>query len=75
MVSDRPYRRALNYGEAIAALGDGRGTQWDASIVEVMIALAAEERNSSVDASLSALTSASLVVDARDLRLSGGSWG
>ena len=63
MISDRPYRRALSYGEAIAALGDGRGTQWDADITEVMIALAAEERNSSVDASLSALTAAPLLVE------------
>ncbi len=69
MISDRPYRRALSYSEAIVALGDGRGTQWDAGITEVMIALAAEERNNSVDASLTALTSAQLVVD--PLRLTG----
>ncbi|HEY0394235.1 MAG TPA: HD-GYP domain-containing protein [Candidatus Elarobacter sp.] len=58
MVSDRPYRRALSYGEAIAALNDGRGTQWDADVTDVMIALAAEDRNSSADANLSAITGA-----------------
>jgi putative nucleotidyltransferase with HDIG domain len=56
MTSDRPYRRALTYGEAIAALADGRGRQWDKQIADVMIALAAEDRNSSADANLSGLT-------------------
>ena len=56
MVSDRPYRRALTYGEAIAALSEGRGRQWDSAVTDVMIALAAEDRNSSTDANLSALT-------------------
>jgi putative nucleotidyltransferase with HDIG domain len=57
MVSDRPYRRALTYGEAIAAFADGRGKQWDAQVVDVMIALAAEDRNSSADANLTAIQS------------------
>jgi len=56
MTTDRPYRRALSYGEAIAALVDGRGRQWDKAVADVMIALAAEDRNSSADANLSALT-------------------
>jgi putative nucleotidyltransferase with HDIG domain len=56
MVSDRPYRRAFSYGEAIAVLGEGRGTQWDAAVVDVMISLAAEDRNRSADANLSALS-------------------
>jgi len=56
MVTDRPYRRALSYGEAIAALVDGRGRQWDKDVADVMIALAAEDRNSSADATLSALS-------------------
>ncbi|MDB5069021.1 MAG: response regulator receiver modulated metal dependent phosphohydrolase [Candidatus Eremiobacteraeota bacterium] len=55
MTSDRPYRRALTYGEAIAALADGRGRQWDKAVADVMIALAAEDRNSSADANLTAL--------------------
>jgi putative nucleotidyltransferase with HDIG domain len=56
MVSDRPYRDAFSYGEAIAVLSEGRGTQWDAAVVDVMIALAAEDRNRSADANLSALS-------------------
>jgi putative nucleotidyltransferase with HDIG domain len=57
MVSDRPYRDAFTYGEAIAVLSEGRGTQWDAAVVDVMIALAAEDRNRSADANLPALSS------------------
>jgi putative nucleotidyltransferase with HDIG domain len=71
MVADRPYRRALSYGEAIAALNDGRGTQWDSSIVDIMVTLAAEERNCSVDASLAAMMPAPLALEPRDLRLPG----
>ena len=56
MTTDRPYRHALTYGEAIAALVDGRGRQWDKEVADVMIALAAEDRNSSADANLSALS-------------------
>ena len=56
MVSDRPYRDAFSYGEAIAVLSEGRGTQWDAAVVDVMITLAAEDRNRSADANLSALS-------------------
>src|ERR1700730_8356050 len=56
MVSDRPYRVAFSYGEAIAVLREGRGTQWDPAVVDVMIALAAEDRNRSADANLSALS-------------------
>jgi putative nucleotidyltransferase with HDIG domain len=56
MITDRPYRGALTYGEAIAAFVDGRGRQWDKEIADVMIALAAEDRNNSADANLSALS-------------------
>lgn len=56
MVSDRPYRSAFSYGEAIAVLTEGRGTQWDAQVVDVMVSLAAEDRNRSADANLSALS-------------------
>jgi HD-GYP domain-containing protein (c-di-GMP phosphodiesterase class II) len=56
MITDRPYRRALTYGEAIAAFVDGRGRQWDKAVADVMIALAAEDRNNSADANLSALS-------------------
>ncbi len=37
MVSDRPYRRAFSYGAAITLLGQGRGTQWDAEVVDAMV--------------------------------------
>ena len=64
MTSDRPYRRALTYGEAIAALTDGRGRQWDKAIADVMIALAAEDRNSSADANLTAVATSFFSGDA-----------
>lgn len=56
MVSDRPYRAALSYGEAMTILGDGRGTQWDAEVVDVMVRVAAAERNRSADAGLAGIT-------------------
>jgi putative nucleotidyltransferase with HDIG domain len=37
MISHRPYRKALSVTQAVTALMDGRGTQWDAMIVDVMI--------------------------------------
>jgi putative nucleotidyltransferase with HDIG domain len=55
MVSDRPYRAALSYGEAMAILTAGRGTQWDAEIVDVMVRIAASDRNRSADAGLPAM--------------------
>ena len=69
MTTDRPYRRALTYGEAIAAFVDGRGRQWDKEVADVMIALAAEDRNSSADANLSALSGSFFAAGA--LRLPG----
>jgi HD-GYP domain-containing protein (c-di-GMP phosphodiesterase class II) len=71
MTSDRPYRRALSYGEAIAALTDGRGRQWDPEVADVMVALAAEDRNKSADANLSAI-SPSFVGDLPPYRLPNG---
>jgi putative nucleotidyltransferase with HDIG domain len=52
MVSDRPYRQAFSYGEAITILKEGAGTQWDAEVARAMISLAAEDRNRSTDANL-----------------------
>jgi putative nucleotidyltransferase with HDIG domain len=52
MVTDRPYRKAFTYGEAIAILDGGRGTQWDSEIVGVMIALAVEDRNRAIEQNL-----------------------
>jgi putative nucleotidyltransferase with HDIG domain len=37
MISHRPYRKALSVTQAIGALMDGRGTQWDPMIVDVMV--------------------------------------
>lgn len=71
MVSDRPYRRALTYGEAISILVDGRGRQWDAEVVDVMIALAAHDRTSCADANFSAL-SPSVAVELPPYRLPNG---
>jgi HD-GYP domain-containing protein (c-di-GMP phosphodiesterase class II) len=74
MTSERPYRRPLSYGEAIAVFGSGRGTQWDPEIADVMIALAAEDRTSSADANLTALSTSFFgdrlrdAQSARDLR-------
>ncbi len=56
MTTERVYRTPLSYGEAIVALGEGRGKQWDANVTDVMIALAAEDRNTTADANLSAMS-------------------
>jgi HD-GYP domain-containing protein (c-di-GMP phosphodiesterase class II) len=39
MTSDRPYRRALSVDQAIEILLEGRGKQWDPSIVNVLVDL------------------------------------
>jgi putative nucleotidyltransferase with HDIG domain len=39
MISHRPYRPALAQREALEILRDGRGTQWDAKVVDAMIAM------------------------------------
>jgi putative nucleotidyltransferase with HDIG domain len=39
MISFRPYRPAIGQREAMAILREGRGTQWDANVVDVMIAM------------------------------------
>lgn len=48
MTSDRPYRKALSVDKAIQILLEGRGTQWDPSIVNAfvdMIMSQAEEKS------------------------------
>jgi HD-GYP domain-containing protein (c-di-GMP phosphodiesterase class II) len=52
MTSDRPYRDAFTFGEAVEVLRAGRGRQWDAAIVDVMISIAIELRATSSDADL-----------------------
>jgi putative nucleotidyltransferase with HDIG domain len=39
MISDRPYRTALSQEEAIKALRDGAGKQWDPFLVDIFIAV------------------------------------
>jgi putative nucleotidyltransferase with HDIG domain len=39
MISCRPYRPAIGQREAMEILRQGRGTQWDASVVDAMIAM------------------------------------
>ncbi len=39
MISNRPYRPAIAQREAMDILRDGRGTQWDAEVVDAMIAM------------------------------------
>lgn len=55
MTSDRPYRQALSIGRATAVLAAGRGTQWQAEIVDAMIATAISARNESTDAQLATI--------------------
>jgi diguanylate cyclase (GGDEF)-like protein/putative nucleotidyltransferase with HDIG domain len=43
MTSDRPYRDSIGYDAAFAELGDGAGTQFDASVVAAFIAALARE--------------------------------
>lgn len=52
MASDRPYRRALSWEEARAELLRGRGTQWDARVVDVFIAMVQDERGEASRAAL-----------------------
>jgi len=37
MTSDRPYRRGMTVQEAAAVLREGRGTQWDATLVDAFL--------------------------------------
>jgi putative nucleotidyltransferase with HDIG domain len=39
MISARPYRPAIAQREAMEILREGRGTQWDAEVVDAMIAM------------------------------------
>jgi HD-GYP domain-containing protein (c-di-GMP phosphodiesterase class II) len=39
MISSRPYRPAIAQREAMEILREGRGTQWDAEVVDAMIAM------------------------------------
>jgi putative nucleotidyltransferase with HDIG domain len=43
MTSDRPYRLALSYSEAVAELEAGKGTQFDPKVVDAFVTLLEEE--------------------------------
>jgi putative two-component system response regulator len=43
MTSDRPYRKGMNTDEAVRILREGRGTQWDAQIVDAFVRSIASE--------------------------------
>jgi putative two-component system response regulator len=42
MISDRPYRKGLTHADALATLTAGAGTQWDAKLVPLFMALVSE---------------------------------
>jgi HD-GYP domain-containing protein (c-di-GMP phosphodiesterase class II) len=39
MTTDRPYRKRLSHPEAVRRLREGAGTQFDADVVEIAIAV------------------------------------
>ena len=45
LTTDRPYRRALTFEEARRFLVEGRGTQFDARVVDAFLAYLAEARD------------------------------
>ena len=55
MLADRPDRAAFSYGTALAILRGGRGTQWDAAVVDVTLRVAVGLRNEAADADLARL--------------------
>ncbi len=42
MTTDRPYRRALAHGEALAELGHHAGRQFDPAVVAALVAVLEE---------------------------------
>ncbi len=50
MISDRPYRAAIAQREAIEILREGRGTQWDADVVDAMIQMLTAPRTATAPA-------------------------
>jgi putative nucleotidyltransferase with HDIG domain len=48
MISNRPYRPAIAQREAMEILREGRGTQWDAEVVDAMIAMLDAPRNATI---------------------------
>lgn len=48
MTTDRPYRRALSVDHAASLLRQGRGRQWDPSVVDALLRCVAAETNEKV---------------------------
>lgn len=48
MISDRPYRAALSVSRALSELRAGRGTQWEADVVDAMVRVVASNRAQAV---------------------------
>ena len=47
LISDRPYRRALSHGCAVAMIHDGRSTLYDATIVDAFLGIVQRLRSGS----------------------------
>src|SRR5437899_3240050 len=47
LTSDRPYRRALSHGCAVAMIHDGRSTLYDATIVDAFLGIVQRLRSGS----------------------------
>jgi HD-GYP domain-containing protein (c-di-GMP phosphodiesterase class II) len=45
MISERPYRKAIPPRQALEILEAGRGTQWDAAVVDAMLGLFRKSRD------------------------------
>ncbi|HEX3550609.1 MAG TPA: HD-GYP domain-containing protein [Candidatus Elarobacter sp.] len=45
MISHRPYRAPIPQREALAILRDGRGTQWDGTVVDAMLSMLRAQRS------------------------------
>jgi HD-GYP domain-containing protein (c-di-GMP phosphodiesterase class II) len=39
MISERPYRQPVTPRQALQILHDGRGSQWDADVVDAMLGM------------------------------------
>lgn len=60
MTSDRPYRKALSAHQAIQILLEGRGTQWEPSIVNAFVDMIMNQMDETVPEHLSELRESSV---------------
>jgi len=49
MTSDRPYRKGMPIGKAVAILREGRAQQWDATVVDAFLRTIADESEQPVE--------------------------